>query len=300
MASGRLEPRRWTDEELEADRLAALAAFVEERGRSGSQSYRAAFARNEPVVRRLFEASRDLRDLTGVTLQGDPELIAAARYLAGPPISEDDLATLIGGKFTHRSPDTIEAAATVVRSALDPIRYPWLSEGREPVPAERETAISWTAGLWAAEQLRTLRRTEASQRQEAAVVGILQQAGFQQHARLRSVHALDELPRGTFTRETVLAGTKCDIPIRLRDGRLLALECKVSNSALNSVKRLVRETGGKARRWHDAYGEQVVTGVVLGGVFRMVNLKDAQDNYKLAIFWEHNLVALEDFVVHAR
>lgn len=29
-------------------------------------------------------------------------------------------------------------------------------------------------------------------------------------------------------------------------------------------------------------------------------LKDAQENYRIAIFWEHNLQALEDFVVHAR
>ncbi len=285
---------------MEADRLAALVAFVEERGHSGSQSYRAAFARNEPVVRRLLEASRDLRDLTGATFQGDTELIAAARYLAGPPISEDDLVTLAGGEVTPRSPQAFEAAASVIRTALDPIRHPWLSEGREPTPTERETAISWTAGLWAAEQLRTLRRKEASRRQEEAVVGILQHAGFRQQARLKSINALDELPRGTFGRETVLAHTKCDVPIRLQDGRLLALECKVSNSALNSVKRLVRETGGKARRWNDAYGEQVVTAVVLGGVFRMVNLEDAQENYRIAIFWEHNLQALEDFVVRAR
>ncbi|MGH2771058.1 MAG: XamI family restriction endonuclease [Actinomycetota bacterium] len=56
----------------------------------------------------------------------------------------------------------------------------------------------------------------------------------------------------------------------------MALECKVSNSALNSVKRLIRETGGKARSWRNAFGLQIVTGAVLAGVYKLGNLLDAQ------------------------
>lgn len=161
---------------------------------------------------------------------------------------------------------------------------------------ERETAIAWTAGIWAIEQLRTLLRIESSHRQETAVVRVLEEVGFKQQPRVRRITSLDELARGTFARETVLAGSKCDVPVRLRDGRLLAVECKVSNSALNSVKRLIRETGGKARRWHDAFGQQVTTGAVLAGVYGLVNLRDAQDTYGIAIFWEHELNPLRDFL----
>ena len=153
--------------------------------------------------------------------------------------------------------------------------------------------------MWAAEQLRTLRRLESSKRQEAAVGTLLQEARFKLHPRTKRIVALDELPRGMFMQEVVLAGTKCDVPIRLHDGRLLALECKVSNSAVNSVKRLVRETGGKARTWHDAFGQQVVTGAVLAGVYKLVNLRDAQENYGVAIFWEHDLTPLHQFVLGA-
>jgi hypothetical protein len=110
-----------------------------------------------------------------------------------------------------------------------------------------------------------------------------------------------DLQPGTFSREADVAGTKCDIPICLRDRRLLLVECKVSNSALNSVKRLNREVGGKAGRWHQAFGAQAITGAVLAGVFKLRNLQDAQSaaNAGVVIFWEHDLQSLGDFIAGA-
>ena len=69
----------------------------------------------------------------------------------------------------------------------------------------------------------------------------------------------------------------------------------MSNSSLNSVKRLIRETGGKSRAWRNAFGLQVITGAVLSGVYKLVNLLDAQENYDIAIFWEHALAPLQRF-----
>lgn len=296
------EPPRWTEEQLEAGRQEALAAFIRERGQEGTRAYRAAFEGIEPVVRRLFDVTNDLRDFGGEVLRGDPELLPAARYLAGPPISADDLETLVGGRLGRQAPDPeiAERVADVLRSAWDPIRFPWLGQDRGPRPGERAAAIRWTAGIWAIERLRTQRRTESSRRQEAAAAEALRNAGYEDGPPLRTMDALDALPRGTFTREVTLAGSKCDIPVRLHDGRLLALECKVSNSALNSVKRLIRETGGKARAWRNAFGLQVITGAVLAGVYKLGNLLDAQENYAIAIFWEHNLRPLQEFVEEAR
>ncbi len=211
MASGLLQPQRWTDKQFDSDRHLALARFIEERGRRGTQAYREAFARNEPVVRKLFEASDDLLRVDGELLQNEPELVTAARYLAGPPISQDDLETLTGESLGRRVDQrAAESVARVVQAVLDPIRFPWLVEKRHPKVDERETAIYWTAGLWAIEQLRTLWRTESSRRQETAVVEVLRETGFEQRPRLRAIASLDELPRGTFTREVVLAGSKCD------------------------------------------------------------------------------------------
>jgi hypothetical protein len=116
---------------------------------------------------------------------------------------------------------------------------------------------------------------------------------------LRRIQSLDELDRGRFTSEIILGDAKADFAVRLRDGRLLAIECKASNSALNSVKRLNRETAGKAERWHNLYGQQILTMAVLSGVFKVSNLMDAQ-SAGVFIAWQHDLRPLRDFVVGAR
>ena len=93
---------------------------------------------------------------------------------------------------------------------------------------------------------------------------------------------------------------KSDVPVRLRDGRLLAIECKVSNSAVNSKKRLNNDVGAKAADWKTAFGEQVITACVLSGVYSLGNLLTAQDHQGITVFWAHNLAALTEFVHSAR
>jgi XamI restriction endonuclease len=297
-APGWLQPPRWSPERLDSDRQAALNDFIKSWGEKGTSAYRAAFEANEPVVRRLFQLTEDLREFSGEVFREDRDLLDAARYLGGPPVSEDDLATLAGAPLPRlaRDPELASRTADVLRSAWDPIRYPWLGEDRTPTEHERHAAIVWTAGIWAVERVRTLQRTRSSREQEKEVARVLLDAGFRQYAHLRRLSTLDELPRGSFSKETNLAGSKCDVPVRLRDGRLLAIECKVSNSALNSVKRLIRETGGKARHWRTQFGLQVVTAAVLAGVYKLTSLVDAQDSYDIAIFWERNLAPLAEFV----
>lgn len=76
----------------------------------------------------------------------------------------------------------------------------------------------------------------------------------------------------------------------------MPIECKVSNSALNSVKRLNNDAAAKAAQWLDALGRnQVVPSAVLSGVFNKHNLQDAQ-NAGLTIFWAHNLKPLGRFI----
>lgn len=282
------------DQELAVDR------FVSRRGSEGTKQYEETFKSAEPMVRRLFTASRDLREFSGTVLAASPELVDAARYLGGPPVSADDLRTLVGERVTRSRLDAAVAAkvASVIRAARDPVRFPWLLGERGPTQHEREAAIRWTAGLWAVEQLRTKRRIDSSREQEGLVASTLSNAGWNEVPRTEagSIQVPDDLRRGTFSRETQLAGEKCDLPVRLFDGRLLALECKVSNSAVNSYKRLNREIGDKAAKWNRAFGDQVVTGAVLDGVFKLSNLMDAQDRSRIAIFWEHDIRSLVDFV----
>jgi hypothetical protein len=283
---------------LDQDRQASLEAFIRERGAEGTAAYRAAFTALEPVVKRIFALTEDLRHLTPGVLLRDMDLLGAARYLAVPPISEDDLRTLSGTE--RRSGSLGQGRATrlitILRSAMDPIRLPWLTEARAPLDVEREHAIRWTAGIWAVERIRTQRRSQSSRRQEMAVARLLEEARYTPHAGLRRIGGLDDLPGGAFCKEVLLAGTKCDVAVRIHDGRLLALECKVSNSAINSVKRLIRETGGKARIWREEFGRWVIPGAVLSGVYKLTNLAEAQNDHRLTLFWEHDLSPLRRFV----
>lgn len=104
---------------------------------------------------------------------------------------------------------------------------------------------------------------------------------------------------GPFTREVLLAQAKADLAVRLNQGRLLAIECKVSNSAVNSVKRLNRETSGKAEHRRTTYGQQVVTVAVLSGVFKVSSLVDAQAS-GVYIAWAQDLEPLRRFVAASR
>ena len=105
--------------------------------------------------------------------------------------------------------------------------------------------------------------------------------------------------RGTFSRERGLGGAKCDVPVRLRDGRLLAIKCKVSIGPKSGWERMNHETGGKAETWRRHFGSQVITAVVADSVFDLGCLVQAEDRQGVTIFWEHDLAPLERFLADA-
>ena len=292
------------DDALEERRSRAIADFIAERAREGNRPYAEAFAENAATVKTLFAETGDLSDFrSGAALATKPSLTRVARYLAGPPVSADDLNTLAGTPISNRKRLTAELArkaATIVEAVMDRDRFPWLFEvpPRHPTAAERETAIRWTAGLQTVQQVQTGRRGESATRQEGAVESSLTAHGFTK-VRPRPISLPDDLTRGEFCREALVVGTKRDIPIRLRDGRLLLVECKVSNSATNSVKRLNRECGNKSSGWREAFGTAAITAAVLAGVFKLKNLRVAQANDRLVLFWENDLGALAHLLAAA-
>ena len=80
----------------------------------------------------------------------------------------------------------------------------------------------------------------------------------------------------------------------------MAIECKVSNSATNSVKRLNNDAAAKAEAWLKDFGtRQVVPAAVLSGVYKLHNLEEAQ-NRGLALFWAHDLKALTEWIATTR
>lgn len=245
----------------------------------------------------------------------DAELIArlvdgrneqkAFRYLTAPPISADDLVTVADATLTASRLRVDPAEATRIRDTvltiLDPHRFPWIADGRAPTKEERRTAVVASAALAAAREVETHRRSTSKDTQEQAVKELLAGAGFTQAA-VREIPMLTAAPNpGEFCGETRLAGTRADVVVRLRDGRVMPIECKVSNSAVNSYKRLVHDTGGKAATWYRALGDaQVVPAAVLSGVFSPANCEDVQNNKRVALIWQHRLKDLSDFVKRAK
>jgi XamI restriction endonuclease len=286
-----------TADQLRSSRDQAEALFKEQRREEGPRAFEAVCADVELTVRAALTATDDLMALTGNVFRTDPALFQPLRSFCGPPISEEDLWTLVGGpKFKRVPDDYADETADVISLVIDPVRFPWVAENRAPLAEERERAILATTTLIASRVIATNRRSSASSRQEHAVASVLVDAGFVLDNDRAPIDVVDALLRGQFSRERVLSGAKCDIPARLRDGRLLALECKVSNGPKNSWKRVNREVGGKAETWRQHFGAQVVTAVVLAGVYDLACLVNAQDAQHVTLFWEHDLGPLAEFV----
>lgn len=288
-------PPFWSDSDLKLSRDRAERLFVDYRKEEGPRAFERMYLELRPKVETLLVLSDDLRSFTGEVFRQDPDSWQVARYLTAPPISQEDLWTLVGGpKFRRVPPSIADETADALRVVLDPVRFPWLSVGRSPTETERESAVIATTVLWAAQQVGTARRGEASIRQEQATGEALGLAGLSFDPSRGRVEFVDDMARGTYSRERIVANSKCDVPARLADGRLFTLECKVSNGPKNGWKRVNREVVGKATDWRNQFGGNLVAAVVLSGVFDLAALRSARD-HGVTIFWEHDLEPLTEF-----
>jgi hypothetical protein len=190
-----------------------------------------------------------------------------------------------------------DEAAEVIVPVIDPVRFPWIKEDRGPTHVESHAAILSTVVLLAAQRVGTTARGGASKRQEAEVAAVLAASGYSLDLSSSRIDFLDGLLRGSYSAERRVGGAKCDVPVRLRDGRLLTIECKVSIGPKNGWKRINRETGGKAETWRSHFGTaQVISAVVIDGVFDLGCLMQAQNKQGVTIFWERDLTPLAKFL----
>lgn len=257
------------------------------------------------VIDRLPSLADDSLDPENIgALVGDKDARTAFRYLAAPPVSEDDLKTLAETRLSAAALRSDAAQAQRVRDVvlhiIDPHRFPWIAERRDPTAHERAQAIVASAALVAARKVETSRRSDARREQEDAVASMLRDIGFTE-VPARDIPLLDAAPApGQFCRESKLGDSRADIVIRLYDRRAMPVECKASNSAVNSFKRVNHEAAGKARAWLAGFGRrQIVPCAVIGGVFNPSNLDTAQAE-GLAIIWSHRLQDLAVFIESGR
>ena len=158
--------------------------------------------------------------------------------------------------------------SALCRTGTSRRRFSWVLGNWAPEEHERKAAILATTALLAMRRLETMRRNQGKQIQERLVANHLQRSRFEQ-VPTRNVTVLSKAPKpGQFCRESMLGSRKADFIIGLWDGRTMAAECKVSNSATNSIKRLNNDAAVKAVTWRREFGEvQVVPTAVLDGVY---------------------------------
>jgi hypothetical protein len=300
---GLIQPPSWTEKQLIFDRDHAIEIFRRTRMEEPLEAYVEAFEERRDAFDTLLETTVDLTQLSehAHTVLTDPRLLEALRYVAAPPISLDDLkvvadAPSLSARTLEANRELAQRLIDTVMLGLDPRRFPWLAEGREPREEEKRAAILASAALIASQRVATDRRSEGKSDQEAMIGAALIGAGFQQVA-TRVVNTIQEGPGpGQFCRESMLGTRKADFLVGLHDRRLMPIEAKVSNSSTNSIKRLNNDAAAKATIWLEQFGKlNVVPTAVLSGVYKLKHLIAAQE-HGLVLFWAHDLAKMIEWI----
>lgn len=297
-------PTKWTTAELTEDAAISSAQFRSERlaiSDSWETHYKSAREKFELLFEKLNDLNHgaitdeNLADAYGLGL-GE-----ALRYLAGPPISDDDLQVLadvdsIAPTILSKDTEALSKVFEVIESVIDPHRFPWMKNGAVPTMQQKETALIASSVLLAAQRIATERRMNGKNSQETMVKDYLRTLGFSEVSAV-PINTIVKGPQAMqFCSECQLGDRKADVVVRLHDTRLMALECKVSNSSTNSVKRLNNDAAVKAEYWLKLFGtSQVVPAAVLSGVFKVMNLEQAQAR-GISLFWSHDLNKLGVFI----
>ena len=303
-----IRPPRWSQAELQVEADAAKKLFRDERLLEPLEKWKKSVDQHRALYSQLFRVYK-LRDPTKLSAKDVAELFKtgfgdALRYMAGPPISKDDLEVLaectVAPARLAKNPKEAARIVEIIAKAVDPTRFPWIAKKRKPTPEEESSAILASAVLITAQRASTDRRSEGKTAQEAMVKKKLAAIGFAER-RVRPIQTLSDAPNpGEFSGESLVGSRRADVPIRLFDGRLMLIECKVSNSSTNSVKRLNNDAQVKAAIWHREFGtNQVVPVALLSGVFNVLNLEQAQTG-GLTLFWAHRLDQMADFIKATR
>lgn len=301
-------PPRWTETELSEDARISADNF-----RSARLTPTDLWANHYNSAHEKFRLLLEkLGDLVPGQITDDKladaygsKLGEALRYLAGPPISEDDLQVIadvesLAPGILSKDIASLRQVYNIIERVVDPYRFPWIVEGTEPTEHQRNAAILASSVLLAAQRIATERRNTGKDEQELTVKEFLRTLGFTE-VKTETINTIVKGPGPLqFCGEALLGERKADIIVRLHDTRLMAIECKVSNSATNSVKRVNNDAAAKAEYWLKTFGtSQVVPAAMLSGVFKVKNLVQAQDR-GLTLFWAHDLAKLEEFINSTR
>ena len=291
---------RWFDHRdglrraLDRESCRSTDLFRKERLEEPLEDYLEAFDEYQGNVEELFETTIDLTELDerAVEFLTNPRLFVAFRYLAGPPISDDDLKTIaevqsLNASQLRNDSEAVRSVINVVRMVLDRRRFPWVVDQREPTEAEKNAAMLASAALMATQRVGTARRSKGKTAKEGMVSGILIGAGLLKVA-TRMVSTIADAPEpGQFCDESYLGNRKADFIIRLlgqADHARGMQGVELGNQFRKTTQqRCRRESGSLAEGLRNAAS---CPGGRFGGVYKLHNLEDAQ-NRGLTLFWAH-------------
>jgi hypothetical protein len=296
---------RWSEDELTQDSVISARQFRAAR-LSPSPAWLEQCGKAQQKFKALFENLGDwdpdkCRDVSNLSRAYKENLGEALRYLAGPPISDDDLRVIaevnsLAPGVLSRDNAALAKVFGVIERIIDPFRFPWVVEHRAPTPKEKNAALLASSVLLAAQRIATDRRNEGKVEQEERVKNYLRSLNLKESPTETITTIVKGPQTQQFSGECLLGERKADIVLRLHDTRLMAIECKVSNSAINSVKRINNDAAAKAEYWLKTFGtSQVVPAAMLSGVFNIRNLLQAQQR-GLTLFWSHDLEKLGRFI----
>lgn len=258
----------------------------------------------------------------------------ALRFLAWRPISMDDLKTLSSvvklSKVTFKpkgpnvTDEVLKAIAldakkvfeTICRNhACDQYRFrdlliahnDSLTDVDRTIAAKnwqdrgREDTVRQTAILMANQQAQTYDRNQEKHEVEGDVERLLDRNGFVPVKRkdmptVANLH--DHLKPGQYMKGVVVGSDNMDFVVCLHDRRYLLIECKATNSEINSRKRLkeLREVMDNCCK---AMGTSIVCMSVIRGVIDLKDLILTQEK-NVYLTWHHRMDDLARFIECAR
>jgi len=298
-------PGKWTRAEIAADVEAAVAAFRVNRIAEPLQAWSDEVKKRVEDFERLFDV-HDVAKPHELNAQDVPAIIQdrlldALCYLPGPPMSTDELKTVSGvGSLSpaklRAQPENAQRLLSTVVTGVDPFRFSWLAENREPTADERRRAVLASGLLHAAQRVPSDRRNIAKEFQERAVREHLASLGLTGRNLKRVTTSAQLAEQGIYSLGEVSFGPKrADVIAIMWDNRVIPIECNVSNSAKDSLKSL-NITVAKMKAWNLAFGDSnIAPSVMLGGVYSIENIMSAQAD-GLLIFWSHRVEDLGAFV----
>lgn len=262
---------------------------------------------NRAVRRSIIQAliaTNGLRDVFGaLTRSGQHGLVL--RHLFAPPISQDQLKLLTPlypkqseKKGTRLSAKAAQQFSEAFYERRDVFLTPWLDTNQPPTRAQVRKILNVVTPMISTQIFNTVRRNRMSDLQEHAVEALLESKGWTKAVskKLDGPADLDvnHYMRKTRCRSSETATKEVDIACGVRSNLILAMECKVSNDATNSVKR-VSDVTDKVKSWQETWATFIKTAALLQGViaYKDVARLLASD---VEVFWSHDLGELSKWL----